>query len=229
MTRRIVQAIRSSLLFALVMVAGWAAGCRSRAPANPGGLDGAAGSAGSEAGGGGGMRASTVCPTSAPTAGTPCQPPSICQYGSDPRGRDCRTYAECGVANTWTVTVPTVGYPSYCVPITAATSCPASVAAAQGQSCSTDFSFCDIGGAPCICTACPWNGGRLGTSCGTAVTWHCQTQRPGNSPDCPVLDPNPGASCSSERLSCTYYCGPTGNYVCQGGYWVAGDAGLCPV
>ena len=226
MKRRIVQAIRSSFLFALVI----AAGCRNRAPANPGGLDGAAGAAGSEAGdGGGGMRAATMCPASAPTDGTPCQPPSICQYGSDPRSRDCRTYAECGVANTWMVSVPTVGYPSYCVPVTAATDCPASVAAAQGQTCSTDFSFCDIGGAPCICTACPWNGGRLGMSCGTTVTWHCQTQRPGNSPDCPVLDPNPGASCSREALSCIYYCGPTGKYVCQGGYWVASDAGLCPV
>jgi hypothetical protein len=176
MKRRIVQAPRSPSLFALVMVAGWAAGCRSRAPANPGGLDGAAGSAGSEAGGGGGgMRAATMCPASAPTAGTPCQPPSTCQYGSDPRSRDCRTYAECGAANTWTVSVPTVGYPSYCVPLTVATDCPASVTAAQGQTCSTDFSFCDIGGSPCVCTACPWNGGRLGMSCGTTVTWHCQT------------------------------------------------------
>ncbi len=226
MTKWIAHAIRSFCLFALVV----AAGCRSRAPANPGGLDGAAGTAGSEAGtGAGGMLASPMCPASAPTAGTPCQSGATCQYGSDPRGRGCRTFAQCGSAQTWKVTVPTVGYPSYCVPITAAATCPASVAAAQGQSCSTDLSFCNIGGAACACTACPWNGGGLGTSCGTQLTWHCQSAAPGDSPDCPVLDPNPGTSCSSEGLSCTYYCGGSGKYVCQGGYWVATLADPCPI
>jgi hypothetical protein len=180
--------------------------------------------------GAGGARTSPLCPASPPTQGAACPTKSVaCQYGSDPRGRGCRTFAQCGPANTWNVSVPTVGYPSYCLPLNDPGPCPASVTAAQGQACPTDLSFCDVGGAPCACTACSWNGGGLGQSCGTPLTWRCQTRPAQNSPDCPVLDPNPGASCASEGLSCTYYCGGAGKYLCQDGVWVAGLAGPCPV
>ncbi len=222
------QAARYGLC-ALVVVAA----CRNRAPVNPNGVqDGGGGAPASEAGtsdGTGGMLGTPPCPANPPTAGAACPTGTVCQYGSDPRGRACRIYAYCGPANTWNVSVPTTGYPSYCVALNAAGTCPPSVAVAQGQTCATDLSFCDVGGTPCACTACTWNGGGLGTSCGTTLTWHCQTPWTGNSSVCPVLDPNLGASCSPEGLSCNYDCGPAGRYLCQGGYWIATPADPCPI
>ena len=161
------------------------------------------------------------CPDMPPAAGTPCARAGLaCQYGDDPR-QDCRLLATCAMppgslTARWDVLAPRCVMPPKAM-------CPATRQDAAGKACSPIGAYCAYEqGLFCLCTNC-----RTGPVdvCGGDPVWRCDTPSP--VPGCPAAMPNLGTSCAQEGLSCMYTC--DSGRLCQGGIWVRGHGGICPI
>jgi hypothetical protein len=159
------------------------------------------------------------CPLTRPTDATAClRDALVCEYGTDPRGDACRTFAKCS-AGRWVVMVPDA---NTCPPITNIGACPVTPA---GQVCANRDAYCNTAAdrLPCHCTNCV---DFPVAQCGTEYTWHCQA--PNTVVGCPVGPADLGTACTMENLSCSYGCNVTIR-LCQRGVWVANGTGPCPV
>ena len=158
------------------------------------------------------------CPLAAPAPNGACPRVGlICEYGSDPRGDQCRTVATCGAAG-WAVV------PDTCAP-PPGTTCPPTLADAQGNACSPMDAYCSYPDAlACHCTNCTTGPSVM---CSGPTVWHCDAPNP--DAQCPPAMPNLGEACAPEAKLCTYTCGAAGARQCTGGVWIAHSGGPCPV
>lgn len=161
----------------------------------------------------------TPCPATAPGDGSACGKNGlVCGYGDDPRW-SCRTVATCNGA-TWSVTPP----PSTCTPLPP-TTCPATLADANGKDCTPKDAYCGYDGLACHCTNCVEYPDE---HCSGPLTWHCET--PSTDPGCPAAMPNAGTACTSEGRQCTYGCERDHARTCTGGVWTISSSPYgCPV
>jgi hypothetical protein len=189
-------------------------------------LGGDAGGGGGGDGGGPGAEGggSIACPLSQPAAMAACSPLGlVCGYGNDPR-LQCRPTATCA-AGGWTILDPTVGN-SQCSTLPS-TTCPATIAVAQGQACTPMNAYCIYGDLSCQCTNCIPGPSE---QCVGAPVWQCET--PNSNASCPPGEPNLGTPCSTEGLNCAYTCdikSGNGGRLCSGGIWVSGMGQNCPI
>ena len=158
-----------------------------------------------------------VCPAALPTEGAACtRNGAVCEYGDDPRVQ-CRTFASCTTAR-WSVAAGT------CDALPPA-ACPASRAAAEGQTCAVEGAFCSYDGLACECTNCiryPLE------RCDGPRTWRCVA--PSAQASCPAARPRAGEACASEGLACSYGCEPARSRRCTAGLWTPSDSpGGCPI
>ena len=161
-----------------------------------------------------GACATTLCPSDIEQISTwPCAEGLTCEYGTDPRP-NCRPSAVCRGA-AWVVSQPS------CAQLPTVT-CPATRAAAAGQSCATDGAYCTYSGVSCKCTNCP--PGPI-SICSGPLTWSCPD--PNTTPGCPAGIPLLGSACSTENLTCNYVCGAGGARLCKKGAWYAADGTPC--
>lgn len=149
------------------------------------------------------------CPATTPTSGSACSSLGlVCAYGDDPRPQ-CRTSVTC-TGGGWQVAL------TGCPPVPT-TTCPATAAAAEGQTCAKEGAFCSYSGGTvtCGCSAC------AGGPCGTVATWHCAY--PPTDARCPTTLPNLGTACTTGGLSCDYgscSAGTIAGRKCQSGRWI---------
>lgn len=165
------------------------------------------------------------CPRAEPGDGAPCSRNLLeCEYGSDPR-RECRNRAGCS-GTVWRIFTPASDgvNRAWCASVPLA-SCPATLDAARGQSCSAQGAVCTYGGLLCECTNCrsfPVGG------CGGSATWQCDRQPPATG--CPAASPRFGDVCSQEGVNCEYGCNsPNGAVSCRNGVWQCGRFDNCPM
>ena len=185
---------------------------------SPVGAGGAsAGAGGADAGAGGssaGSAGAGPCPSTPPTAGTPCVAPSSnqipgaqCTYGDNVVG-NCREQFSCE-NGMW----QDQSTDSIC-PSPGSMGCPMT-APTVGDMCTADGTTCGFpDGTICDCSACD------GDVCmpNQQTTWHCVG--PNTQPNCPMIVPNAGTPCSATQSNlCTYGgCGGEGA-MCTNGYW----------
>jgi hypothetical protein len=203
-----------------------AAGKTGSAGTASGGSGGLAGTGASSGGGGAGGTTGTTgagpCPAQSPHAGDACALTTsvgyfYCEYGDDP-DPSCRTHALC-LGGTW----QSNGVAPDC-PSKLATSCPATMKAAVGSSCSEMGAWCSWGfGSGCQCTNC--RPGPIQPYCSGSPTWDC----PQAYTDCPTSMPRAGSPCSTKAAGgyCQYGC-EFGARRCVDGYWNE-EAGNCPM
>lgn len=180
---------------------------------------GSSGTTGGGTTGAAGTLGSSPCPSAAPPDGSPCSQDALtCGWGDDVRGDTCRTAGVC-FGQRWQITQPNA---TTCPPLQDVGTCPADV----GAACVQDTTCTNAGGGGCRCTNCR----PTSPTCGLGPpSWYCPT--PQGRAGCPADQPNFGAPCTSEGVSCSYLllaCGQP-DRVCSGGIWVPGTITQCPV
>jgi len=154
------------------------------------------------------------CPATQPFSG-PCSPVGLeCGYGDDPRP-GCRPVAKC-TSSGWSSGVGACPPPP-------TTTCPTTLADAEGKACTVIGAYCTYGERTCGCGNC------FGGPCGTDAKWVCDPKN--DDPACPAKLPNLGVACTKAGSKCTYGSCAVGNIAgreCKGGVWV--DVPMaCPV
>ena len=161
---------------------------------------------------------STLCPASAPTAGSKCTASGVgeyqCEYGSS-TDRACNVVARCGSSGVWSITASD---PNGCG-VKNPPQCPATYATVPvGKSCFDAYpSDCSYPEGQCTCAP---SGGPVPLDAAAAATWHCDI--PSDS-KCPRPRPKLGSACSTPDLSCDYGACTLPNGVgmaCKQGMWV---------
>ncbi len=177
-------------------------GSGGQATGSGGAAGGDGGGAGGEGSGGtvgtGGSDGGTTarCPAREPTAGAVClRDGATCEYGTDPRGDTCRTFASC-TGGRWSVTKPN---PMTCPPFTDAGMCPKMAA---GTACTTSDAFCSlVDGRSCHCTNCV--DGPV-VNCTMEYLWRCEGLN--TTMGCPAAAPDIGTACVVDGVMCGYGC-----------------------
>lgn len=154
------------------------------------------------------------CPATQPFSGA-CAPVGLeCGYGDDPRP-GCRPVAKC-TASGWSSGVGACPPPP-------TTTCPTTIADAEGKVCTVVGAFCAYGDRVCGCGNC------FGGPCGGDAKWVCDPKN--DDPSCPSKLPNLGTPCAKEGAKCVYGTCAAGNIagrVCKGGFY-RDEPMACPV
>jgi hypothetical protein len=160
-----------------------------------------------------GCSKTSLCPSVAPSQGSPCQASASCEYGDNPV-TSCNTIATCNPhGGGWVLSVPLTGAP--CV---LSSACPSTFAAAAdaGVACSAANQSLE----------CAYPEGACG--CNSSGTFTCS--QPPAAP-CPSKRPSFGTPCSAEQ-TCTSYtndtCAGTTQIACSpcAGTW---QPHFCPI
>ncbi len=168
-----------------------------------------------------------VCPSSAPSVGTPCSPPDLaCTYGDSPAAQ-CREYYHCASADSGSITWQIDASFASGVPCIALSpsACPATPPKA-GDACGIEVPGmpCQYQNQSCLCE--PGKDESKGI-------WNCYG--PPVDVRCPALLPNLGEGCDTPGVQCDYAIDgcflPENSVVfCYQGAWEVGAAGFgCPV
>jgi hypothetical protein len=166
---------------------------------------------------------STVCPATAPTAGTPCSVDGVqCEYPRPVYGDKlqydvaCDNVLECS-AGAWSSASLGAGT---CDPdSTNSTDCPLSLAGiTSGASCSDLGLRCEYPKGVCTCAATLLGGVLPVLDAGGS--WSCDPETA-----CPMPRPRLGIACATAKQTCTYQTCSFGE-VCQGGVW-QGEPEVC--
>jgi hypothetical protein len=163
------------------------------------------------------------CPAGVPAAGSLCQQPLGCEYGSDPDLR-CDTVANC-LHGAWMVAPPASG--AACESVLSP-SCPPSHAALRAQdACDAVGASCAYSEARCACAATCGHVGFEAPDGAVSTRWCCLDAPPG--PSCPSPRPRLGAPCDTEGQICDYGdCSGNVAVECSLGTWQRTPQLACP-